>query len=72
MRLDNLKVNSLATIAWALFDAHGDKALGVADKAIYDLETEGMPMAADAWRGVKSMVEDVVLGRMDREQPTIH
>lgn len=72
MRLDNLKVTSLTTIAWALFDVHGDNALEVAQNAINELEKEGSPIAADAWRGVKLMVEDVVLGRLNRATPTIH
>lgn len=72
MQLDNLPLESLAKIAWALYDVHGEKALAVADKAIQELEGDGMPNAADAWRGVKSLVEDVFYGRMSRQEITIH
>ena len=72
MQLDNLPLESLAKIAWALFDVHGESAIDVADKAIFELESEGMPNAANAWRGVKSIVEDVSLGRMSRLAITIH
>lgn len=72
MRLDYLPLDSLAKIAWALFDAHGNQAINIANSAIIELETDGMNHAADAWRGVKSMVEDVSLGRIGRMVPTIH
>ncbi len=72
MHLDNLPLESLAKIAWALLDAHGDNALNVANRAIEELENEGMPNAADAWRGVKSIVEDASLGRIARRDITIH
>ncbi len=72
MQLDNLPLESLAKIAWALFDVHGEEALCVADKAIFELESEGLPKAANAWRGVKCIVEDVSLGRMTRHAITIH
>jgi hypothetical protein len=72
MRLDFLPVDSLAKIAWALADTHGTEALAVADRTIADLEGEGAPVVADAWRGLKSVLEDVLQGRMGRGAQTIH
>jgi hypothetical protein len=72
MRLDFLPVDSLAKIAWALADTHGNSALAVADRTIADLEGEGAPVVADAWRGLRSVLEDVLEGRMSRGVQTIH
>lgn len=72
MRLDFLPVDSLAKIAWALADTHGSGALAVADRTIADLEGEGAPVVADAWRGLRSVLEDVLQGRMARGVQTIH
>ncbi|WP_240007369.1 hypothetical protein [Pseudaquidulcibacter saccharophilus] len=72
MQLDFLHIDSLTHIAWALFDVHGENALSVADNAICELEDDGSYGAADAWRSVKTLIEDVVCGRIDRESPTIH
>jgi hypothetical protein len=72
MRLDFLPVDSLARIAWALADAHGNEALAVADRTISDLEGEGSPIVAEAWRGLRSVLEDVLGGRLGRGVPTIH
>jgi hypothetical protein len=72
MRLDFLPVDSLAKIAWALADTHGPDALAVADRTIADLEGEGAPAVADAWRGLRSLLVDVLEGRMARGVQTIH
>jgi hypothetical protein len=72
MRLDFLPVDSLAKIAWALADTHGAGALAVADSTIADLEGEGAPIVADAWRGLRSVLEDVLQGRLTRGVQTIH
>ena len=72
MRLDFLPVDSLAKLAWALADTHGPAALDVADRTIRELDGEGAPVVADAWRGLKSVLEDVLRGRLGRGAPTIH
>jgi hypothetical protein len=72
MRLDFLPVDSLNRIAWALADTHGTSALAVADRTINELEIEGSDLVAEAWRGLRSMLEDVLEGRLGREDPTIH
>jgi hypothetical protein len=72
MRLDFLPVDSLTKIAWALADTHGPHALGVADRTIAELELEGASVCADAWRGLRSLLEDVLDGRLGRDAPTVH
>jgi hypothetical protein len=72
MRLDFLPVESLAKIAWALADTDGQGALSIADQTICELETEGSPIVAEAWRGLRSVLEDVLTGRLGRHAPTIH
>jgi hypothetical protein len=72
MRLDFLPVDSLAKIAWALADTHGNGALAVADRTIAELEDEDAPVVAQAWRGLRSVLEDVLEGRMGRGVQTIH
>ena len=72
MQLDFLHIDSLTKIAWALFDVHGEKAINVAENAISELEVDGSFGAADAWRSVRTLVEDVVTGRIDRTTPSIH
>lgn len=72
MRLDNLPVSSLTKIAWALKDAHGEDAMEIASRTILELEQDGYNLAADAWRSVKFLIEDVLLGRLDRNPPIIH
>lgn len=72
MQLENLNIDSLAKIAWALTDAHGMEAINFANKAITELEDEGYNLAADAWRGVRFLVEDALCGRINRRHVTIH
>lgn len=72
MRLEFLPPDTLARIAWALADVHGPDALSVADRTILDLEENGEPVVADAWRGLRSVLEDVLAGRLGRDIPTVH
>lgn len=60
-------------IAWTLFDLHGAQAIGVAEQAAFELDEEGSPESADAWRILRSVVEDAVAGRIGREfAPVLH
>jgi hypothetical protein len=72
MRLDFLPPHTLASIAWALADVHGTRAMDVADQTITDLEESGEVIVADAWRGLRSVLEDVLHGRISRGCPTVH
>jgi hypothetical protein len=54
-------------IAWTLVDLHGSKAIGFADEAVTDLEGQGLPESADAWRALRAIMEDALAGRLDRD-----
>lgn len=72
MRLDFLPPDTLARIAWALADVHGPRAIDVAERTIHDLEESGEPIVADAWRSLRSVLEDVLAGRIGRDRVTVH
>ena len=60
-------------IAWTLVDLHGANAIGYADEAMSDLDQQGLPESADAWRALKSVMEDALAGRLDRDTSlTLH
>lgn len=54
-------------IAFTLVDRHGVKALGYADQAVGEMEELGDSPRADAWRALKSVVEDALAGRIGRD-----
>jgi hypothetical protein len=72
MRLEFLPPHTLTAIAWALHDTHGEHALMVADRAIGELLADGEDIVADAWRCLRSVLEDVMNHRLDRHAVTIH
>lgn len=53
-------------IAFTLVDRHGAKALGYADQAVGEMEELGDDSRAEAWRALKSVVEDALAGRIAR------
>lgn len=60
-------------IAWTLVDLHGAQAIGYADDAITELEGQSLPESADAWRALRSIMEDALAGRLDRDDEiTLH
>ncbi len=54
-------------LAYTLVDRHGAKAIGYADLAVGEMEEMGDDSRADAWRALKSVVEDALAGRLDRD-----
>ncbi|MEQ8404549.1 MAG: hypothetical protein RKE49_05580 [Oceanicaulis sp.] len=56
-------------IAFTLVDRHGAKALGYADQAVWELDGKGEQESADAWRALRSEIEDALTGRIAREGP---
>lgn len=72
MRLEFLPPRTLTAIAWALRDTHGDNALAVADRTIGELVAEGEDIVADAWRCLRSVLEDVMNNRLARHETTVH
>jgi len=68
-----ITVEDIRHIAWTLVDLHGANAIGYADEAVSDLDGKGSPESADAWRALKSVMEDALAGRLDRDSTlTVH
>lgn len=55
------------SIAFVLVDRHGARALGYADQAVGEMEALGDDARAGAWRALKSVVEDALAGRLQRD-----
>ncbi|MCU0881604.1 MAG: hypothetical protein MUF14_02920 [Hyphomonadaceae bacterium] len=72
MRLEFLPPHTLTAIAWALRDTHGNNALAVADRTIGELVDDGEDIVADAWRCLRSVLEDVMNNRLARHHTTVH
>jgi hypothetical protein len=62
-----ITVEDIRQIAWTLVDLHGPNAIGYADEAVTDLDDQGKVEGADAWRALRSVMEDVMAGRLARE-----
>jgi hypothetical protein len=62
----------LHTLAKRLVNRHGPVALTYADKAVSELEANGDQERADAWRALRSVVADVLEGRLRAGPITIH
>jgi len=54
-------------IAFTLVDRHGSQALGYADQAVWELDEKGEQASADAWRALRSEIEDALTGRIVRD-----
>ena len=68
-----IPVSDIQLIVWTLVDLHGAQAIGYADEAMNDLDQQGSPESADAWRALKSVMEDALAGRLERDgEWTIH
>lgn len=63
----HITVEDIRQIAWTLVDLHGAQAIGYADEAMQDLEAQGQPEGAEAWLALKSVMEDALAGRIDRD-----
>lgn len=57
--------DDLRCIALTLVDRHGARALGYADQAVAEMEAKGEAYRADAWRALRSEVEDALSGRIE-------
>lgn len=56
-------------IAFTLVDRHGARALGYACEAIAEMESQGATESAEAWRALKSEIEDALNGRIQAAGP---
>ncbi|MGJ3233080.1 MAG: hypothetical protein ACFE0P_14920 [Oceanicaulis sp.] len=65
-RASRITPADIRTIAFTLVDRHGARALGYADQAVVELDGKGERESADAWRALKSEIEDALTGRIVR------
>lgn len=63
----HITLEDIRQIAWTMVDLHGAQAIGYADEAVNDLDSQGQPEGADAWRALRSVMEDALAGRLSRE-----
>ena len=63
-----ITANDLRSLATYLVDRHGPVAVDYANQAVYELETQGEAVRADAWKALRSVVEDMVEGRLGLDQ----
>ncbi|MHA6287454.1 hypothetical protein [Maricaulis sp. CAU 1757] len=63
----HITVEDIRQIAWTMVDLHGAEAIGYADEAMTDCNTNGQPEGAEAWRALRSVMEDALAGRLARE-----
>lgn len=68
-----ITAHDLKALADFLVDRHGEHAVWYADQAVRELETQGEEWRADAWRALRSVVVDLLAGRMSGpEAVTVH
>ncbi|XBQ17648.1 MAG: hypothetical protein ABL308_07135 [Oceanicaulis sp.] len=68
-RRSRITPEDIRIIAFTLVDRHGARALGYADQAVCELDEKGEAESADAWRALRSEIEDALGGRISRETP---
>lgn len=68
-RPSRITPQDIRMIAFTLVERHGAQALGYADQAVWEMEDQGEAECADAWRALRSEIEDALSGRIVRCQP---
>lgn len=68
-RASRITPEDIRIIAFTLVDRHGAQALGYADQAVIELDDKGETESADAWRALRSEIQDALNGRIVRETP---
>lgn len=63
----HITAEDIRQIAWTMVDLHGAQAIGYADEAATDMEADGQPEGAEAWRALRSVMEDALAGRLARD-----
>lgn len=61
-----LTAHDFQSLAAWMVDKHGAVALSYAERAVNELEGQGEESRADAWRCLRSMVVDMLAGRLSR------
>ena len=68
-----ITAQDLHALAVFMVENHGPKALHLADRAVDELDALNETFSADAWRALRSVVEDMLAGRLSTEEkPRLH
>jgi hypothetical protein len=68
-----ITAHDIHALAVYMVENHGAKALHLADCAVDELEAQNETFSADAWRALRSVVEDMLEGRLSpAKQPVLH
>jgi len=68
-----ITTSDLHALAVFMVENHGKKAIHLADRAVDELEAQNATDSADAWRALRSVVVDMLEGRLSAsERPRVH
>lgn len=70
-RASRITPDDIRNIAFTLVDRHGAQALGYADLAVEEMEEKGEAASAEAWRALRSEIEDALDGRIVRDRQIV-
>ena len=63
-----ITANDLRSLATYMVERHGLVAIQYADQAVGELEAQGEADRADAWKALRSVVQDMVEGRLSQSE----
>ena len=67
-----ITARDLHALAIFMVESHGPKALGLADRAVDELMAINEEDSANAWIALRSVVADMLEGRMSQEECLVH
>jgi hypothetical protein len=67
-----ITARDLHALAIFMVESHGPKALGLADRAVGELIAINEKESADAWIALRSVVADMLEGRMSADECRVH
>jgi hypothetical protein len=68
-----ITAHDIHALAVFMVENHGQKALHLANCAVDELDAKNAVASADAWRALRSVVRDMLEGRLAIDQkPTVH
>lgn len=69
----NITAHDIHALAVFMVENHGKKALHLANCAVEELDARNAVKSADAWRALRSVVRDMLEGRLATDhKPTVH
>ncbi len=67
-----ITAHDLHNLAVYLLDRHGPDVINFADHAVSELEAQGDDSRASTWRVLRSVVQDMVEGRLSQNDIKLH